>query len=435
VPGMTQPDELLYFYWCAAKHHRPGRRVVELGPWIGCSTMALAAGIRRSADPAGKVITIDNFSWDEWALNNVLDWTVGGLSDEQRARLGDAVVRPRLGSSFMPIFHEYTAPYKDSIHAIHADLAKYKWTGEPIDVLMVDAAKSWETFDQIVREFFPCLTDGAAVIHQDYKHFSCYWLQAVTERMIERGVLSVAENADGLPTHGFRFHRTAGFRPADYLESAFTPTETDRLLRRSASRFRGFYDRLPIVSAYHEFLCDYREDRAAARQVVRDALSAGGYADNYGLHDLLGHHEATVLPLAARWLEQLGSANAAARSGAPLSLQASGVHSVSLAVPNDRSPAHVDLPPVATAGWSKFVLQFRIADHAAGSVWVRVQAMDGAQGTPFHDEEVLLTQYAHQTVVIPATGHDNVRLRWTAWSEGAPSSELRVECVAPLAVA
>src|ERR1700752_5018408 len=108
VPGMTFEDELKYFYWCCATIHRPGNRVVELGPYVGRSTMAMAAGLRRSADPRGRLVTIDRFHWETYMLKHTIGYTLGGLSDVQRAQLTHAQLHPRRGNSYRPIFEMYT---------------------------------------------------------------------------------------------------------------------------------------------------------------------------------------------------------------------------------------------------------------------------------------------------------------------------------------
>jgi hypothetical protein len=291
VPRMTHADELKYFCWCCAKRHRRGRRVVELGPFIGGSTVAMAAGLRESNDPRAKLVTIDWFQWEQWAIGVYAQNAVNGLSDEQRASLSPQDLAPKVGHSFLPIFHAYTRPFASSIEVVDVDIAKYQWTGEPIDVLMIDAAKSWPVFDQIVGQFFPSLVDGASVIHQDYKHWYCYWLHIVTERMLERGVLSWAENVHERSTQGFRFVKRSGFKPSDYMQAAFDVRESERLLRQAIDRYESPTERLAITSAYIRFL---REQGQAerARQIFASALAAGPYEEGVFLHEFLAHNPA-----------------------------------------------------------------------------------------------------------------------------------------------
>lgn len=291
IPRMTHADELRYFWWCCAKRHRKGRRVVELGPFIGGSTVALAAGLRQSSDPGGKLVTIDWFQWENWAIGCYAQNAVDGLTAEQRAVLGPSDLAPQVGHSFLPIFHAYTQPFASSIEVVDADIAQYRWSGEPIDMLMIDAAKTWPVFDQIVSQFFPSLVDGAAVIHQDYKHWYCYWLHIVTERMLERGVLTWAESVHERSTQGFRFVQRAGFQTSDYLQAAFDFRESERLLRQAIERYASPNERLAITSAYVRFLREHgRADQA--KELFATALAAGPYEESVFLYDFLKHNPA-----------------------------------------------------------------------------------------------------------------------------------------------
>ena len=280
VPGMTQPDELRYFYWCCATHHQPGRKVVELGPYVGRSTVALAAGLRNSADRNGRLVSVDCFEWNTWALENTFENTIRGLTEAQRVRLAPEQLQPQENDSFLPLFEVFTEPLQSSIQCENAKLETYQWCGDPIDVLMIDAAKSWPTLDQIVRQFFPSLIDGAVVIHQDYKHFYTYWLHPVTERMLEQGVLALSENVGGTPTQGFRFHKTRDFRVEDYLHTAFSPEETVRLVARSRRRFRGEHERLAVAGAHCRLLQELGQ-QGRAQEVFTQAICDGNFSDNY----------------------------------------------------------------------------------------------------------------------------------------------------------
>ena len=429
VPGMTQPDELRYFFWCCAAKHQPGRRAVELGPWMGRSTVALAAGLRRSADSSGKLVTIDRFRWDEWALNNALEATLASLTPEQRAGLSFADLHPQENDSFLPIFRVGTEPLKESIDVIEADIESYQWSGEPIDVLMIDAAKSWATFDQIVREFFPCLTDQAVVIHQDYKHYYCYWIHIVTERMLDRGVLSWAENVDGLPTQGFRFHKTHSFQVDDFLESAFTLAEADRLFRQCLQRPHDCYGRMTIVGAYDQFLKTHHR-HADAQRNFRNAIRGGGFADNYGLHDLLRYNAAWFRSLVADLLAGMGASSRS--GGVSAALRLCGEQSIAFDAPGNGMSLTIEAGGLPTADAAEMVLNFFTDWSSSDSVRLRVTAAPAANTTAFYDEEFVLSPGHFQPVVIPVENYAAVALRWTASTIGAGTASRQVQCIAPL---
>jgi hypothetical protein len=393
VPGMTLDDELKYFYWCASQH-RPGHRVVELGPYVGRSTMALAAGVRRSRDPLGKVVSIDRFQWDDWMLGNTLGYTLDALSESQKASLPPEQLTPKANDSFLPLFHTFTKPLQDSIQVVNAPLQTFQWTGEPIDVLMVDAAKTWEAMDQIVQQFFSCLVEGAFLIHQDYKHAFTYWLHPVTERMIEHGWLTPADNIPGVCTHGFRFHkRWKEFKAGDYLRNAFTDDEADRLMARSVDRLNSEYDGIAVVAARCLLLRDQGRVEEA-RRVFEDAICAGGFADHWPM--------LALMKLAEEWCRlvtpQLDS------------LKRVGQHGVIISS-NGQAELH-------TAGGHLLVMNL----WSSRATRIRIQASEGS--TSFHDEEVSLAPSSYQPVVIELNGRPNLTLRWEISGH--------IHCIAPM---
>jgi hypothetical protein len=418
VPGMTQPDELRYFYWCCATQHRPGRRVVELGPYVGRSTMALAAGLRRS-DPGGKVVSIDRFQWDPWTLANTLSYTMNGLNPSQRARLTPEQLSPKERDSYLPLFEIFTEPLQDSIEVTSADLQSYRWCGAPIDVLMIDAAKSWEILDQIVREFFPCLVDGAVVIHQDYKHFFTHWLHPVTERMIENGVLSIAENVTGMPTRGFRYHKRPDFRVDDYVQHAFSSAEADRLTARSARRFRSDQDRLAAASVSCQSLKVHgHHDRA--RRAFEQTIREGGFSDNYGLSDLL--------IVAGEWAQVLTSilVNSHPR------VRAKGVHSLAIADVHHGHDEVVTFPAIDVSAGNELAMNFYADDRAPEALRIRVKLSAAGASEPFYDEEFPIPPGSYQAVAIPLGQHTSIDMAWTVSSESPSSVPRELRCIAPM---
>jgi hypothetical protein len=416
---MTHEDELRYFYWCCATMHQAGCRVVELGPYVGRSTVALAAGLRR-AEPHGKIVSIDRFEWEPWTLENTLGNTINSLTASQRARLRPDQLDPRDRDSFLPLFQIFTEPLKDSIHVVNAELENYQWCGEPIDVLMIDAAKSWSALDQIIREFFPCLVDGAVVIHQDYKHFFTYWLHPVTERMLERGVLTLAENVAGTPTQGFRFRHTPDFRIEDYLQSAFSSAEADRLMARSARRFQGKNERLAVAGARCQLLKSQGfNDRA--KLVFQQAMRDGAFTDNYALSDLLMIAEDWARVLIACFLKRDSS-----------SLRSSNIHSVSIPGVCDGRATIVNLPALDVAGGNELVLNFRADRSSNEAMRVRVQLSDSETPTPFYDEEFPIRPGNYQAVTAPLCGRTLINMNWVISSESSPEIHREISCIAPM---
>jgi hypothetical protein len=374
-------------------------------------------------------VSIDQFRWIPYMLENTLEYAIKGLSASQRSRLTPYQLHPKVNDSFFPFFQMYTEPLKDSIEAVEASLETYQWCGEPIDVLMIDAAKSWDALDQIVRQFFPCLVDGAAVIHQDYKHAFTYWLHPVTERMLERGVLTVAENVHGLPTQGFRFRKTSDFRIDDYLSSAFSSADTDRLLDLSVARFCGEEERIAVIGAKCQMLKD-RGQIGRAKAAFEQAVSDGGFADNYPLGDLLMIARDWARPLVSILLETAitRANNVRVKSG----LRAVGSRCVSIPAFVRGQSVVVDVPALDTMGCSALALNFRADTCSTDALRIRIEASDSPSATPFYCEEFSMQPGGYQPVVVPLAGRSQIALRWTPSSEGPSRVSREIHCIAPM---
>jgi tetratricopeptide (TPR) repeat protein len=161
VPGMLSDEEKRYLYWVARHAFEGWGAIVDLGPWVGCSSAALAAGLRdRGAET--KVHSFDRFEWNR-----------GYMECHLAANLPE-------GADFMPIFLRQTAPVKAWIEPQKMDLMRGSWTGGPIEILFVDAAKSWELNNAILQAFGPHLVPGKSrVIQQDFRHFPTVWFPLV----------------------------------------------------------------------------------------------------------------------------------------------------------------------------------------------------------------------------------------------------------------
>lgn len=152
VPSMLSTDERRLLYWLARHHVRGDGRIVDGGSFLGGSTVALAAGLDDRSDRVrpGLIAAYDRFLVEAYAL----------------AEFGHAFPARRVGSSFRPAFDANIEPWSDHIHVVEGDLAEAQWTGEPIEVLFLDVAKTWELNDLVLDQFLPCLVPGHSVIVQ-----------------------------------------------------------------------------------------------------------------------------------------------------------------------------------------------------------------------------------------------------------------------------
>lgn len=172
--GMTSPTEQAFLEWYAATAYTGVGAMIDLGCWLGSSTISLARGLRLN--PNAEVSRSSIHAFDLFAWRDVMVAWLKGTKWEGRFKTGD---------SFLPLFNELIADYP-AIEPHPGDLSTRPWDGGPIEFIHVDAMKSWPLAKAIVRNFFTALDPAQAVIvHQDYIHFYESWIHIMQYRLRE----------------------------------------------------------------------------------------------------------------------------------------------------------------------------------------------------------------------------------------------------------
>ena len=189
--GMTCESEQLWLRNYAENVYTGTGEIIELGPWMGSYTIPLATGLmkRKFLLPHRKVHSFDCFIWIKWM-------------DSQRA----GIWHPwKPGESFLPEYMKrigYLAPYVE-VHA--GDLLDVTWDW-PVEFICVDAMKSWELTNAILRQFYTkLLLDIGRVFHQDYKFEGCPWIHLV--HWVLKDYFWIDPNIEYSTTVVFRLHK------------------------------------------------------------------------------------------------------------------------------------------------------------------------------------------------------------------------------------
>jgi len=171
APGMISKEERAFYADCASGLVGKPGVLVDLGCWMGATTLALAEGLRRRTAPGGEtqeqVIALDRFLWADW-MNEMLPHLFGDY---------------RPGDCFLPEARRRVRRFGACVQLVQADLTQYEWDGRPIKLLLVDAMKSWALARQIACSFYPSLQPGSLLLHQDYKHYYTSWLHLLQYRL------------------------------------------------------------------------------------------------------------------------------------------------------------------------------------------------------------------------------------------------------------
>jgi tetratricopeptide (TPR) repeat protein len=232
VPRMLSDEEARYLIWVTESQFTGCGAVVDLGPWLGGSSVALAEGLRRGGAPT----PVHCFDLFEWRTAYMERSSPRGLKD---------------GDDFMPVFLDATRSHADRIVAERMDLLAGRWDRGPIEILFVDAAKSWELWSAILRVFGPHLVPGRSrVIHQDFRHPWCHWLPLTIDSRpdVWRELESVAvgDTVTFVPETNLV---AAGLTQSSYTEESFDLPTSRRVLERRIAEAETVRQRLRFRQA------------------------------------------------------------------------------------------------------------------------------------------------------------------------------------------
>jgi hypothetical protein len=243
IPTMLQPEETQYLYWLGASVWMGKGMVLEIGPWLGGSTICLAAGMHASGRPSERRLhAVDNFLWRDFMV--------------ARAALP---IQP--GDSFEPYFLKNLQTYADLVVSHAATLPDETIAGdheatakrfadeagvpelntvpadEPVEILFIDGAKSWRGMAhllRIVRE--RVLPEKTLLVCQDYKYWGTYWVPMMMSRL--RGFVEPVHNVLGATTVAFRLTRDIPLSLLGSLEDHVSsiPTENGLALIDAARK-------------------------------------------------------------------------------------------------------------------------------------------------------------------------------------------------------
>ncbi len=216
VPTMLAPEEKQYLFWLGRDAWDGTGLLVEIGPWLGGSTVCLASGMRASGrDARAHLHTVDNFLWREFMA----------------AR---APLPLPSGESFEPYFRKNLETFRDIVvahaRALPDDAVAESETNaaqvppleglpgsEPVSILFIDGAKSWRGMRHLLRVLSGRLQPGKSIlVCQDFKYWSACWVPMMMARL--EGLVEPVHNVLGGTTVAFRLVHPIPITTLDTLE-------------------------------------------------------------------------------------------------------------------------------------------------------------------------------------------------------------------------
>lgn len=192
IPGEVSVREKAFLFNFLATVWSGKNHVIELGPFLGSSTKAIALGMlsnpRRSEK--AKIFTYDRFGayFEAKRLLETLDplFARGILSPATKTKLQESNGLPDFYDIFIeihrrepyfPILEVNRTPLPDA----HGDLnnSHKLLVLDPsmkYDVIFIDGCKSWFSTKYFMAEISKCCEPGAYFLSQDFGWYTCFWL-------------------------------------------------------------------------------------------------------------------------------------------------------------------------------------------------------------------------------------------------------------------
>jgi hypothetical protein len=121
---------------------------VELGCWLGACTAAIGEGL-ASAGYAPRPL----HCYDRWLAN-------AGEAEKANAR----GLNVSEGDDTTPLFLSHVMPVYPHIETHRGEMDKAAWTGETIELFVLDAAKVDKPLLHVLRTFGPCWIPGVTTV-------------------------------------------------------------------------------------------------------------------------------------------------------------------------------------------------------------------------------------------------------------------------------
>ncbi len=238
VPCMITDEEKIYLYWLASEEWSGEGHVVEIGPWLGGSTICLANGMRDSGRFVKSMLKVyDNFVWRDFM--------------SERASLPLTA-----GESFYPYFLKNTNAYAEIIDSYICGLPDEVISGDlearakrfiesdsirlfdyeferPVEILFIDGAKSWNGLRYLAFKLNEHFMPGKTLlVCQDFKYWGTYWVPIFM--MLVRDCIEPVHNVLGSTTVSFRLTKRFSNDLLASLETHIGDFSRDVALRQIA---------------------------------------------------------------------------------------------------------------------------------------------------------------------------------------------------------
>ncbi|KAB1075334.1 hypothetical protein [Methylobacterium planeticum] len=168
IKSMLSSLELSLLYALARDHWTGEGEIVDLGCLYGLTTRCLAEGAARNDQVPEAAKGRRIYAYDLFLAEDFEWWSLASPTVHAGSWFTDFL---RVNHAYLPM-----------LVPCPGDLLRMNWGSRPIEILMVDAAKSWDLNGWVIRKLFPRLIPGkSVVVQQDQVHYLEYWISIAME--------------------------------------------------------------------------------------------------------------------------------------------------------------------------------------------------------------------------------------------------------------
>jgi hypothetical protein len=181
VPTMVSDGELTYLRQLTASYWNGQDDILEVGPWLGATTVALASGMAEADNDGGHLHVLDTFIWRQFMGDRAQLELAEGESFRPAFEANVALWEPRIvvHEARLPDDRESDFEFETPVLEYEARLPIFegRWLDRDLAILFIDGAKSWTGLGHLLSETIDRMVPGRSVIvAQDYRYWAAYWV-------------------------------------------------------------------------------------------------------------------------------------------------------------------------------------------------------------------------------------------------------------------
>jgi Methyltransferase domain len=205
IPSETSGLERRFLYTFFARLWDGAGSVVEIGPFLGGTTRAIALGMRANPrrDPSARLYTFDRFEayYEPEELRVLLEGhsaAAVALEDQElgpSGRFRDVFTALHRDTEYEDLILVRDEPLPDTPEEASNEGILRLDRDVEVAAAFVDGCKSWYSTKYLMLELAEVARPGSHLLFQDYCWYTCFWIPAVAYALRDRlALVAAADN-------------------------------------------------------------------------------------------------------------------------------------------------------------------------------------------------------------------------------------------------